>query len=266
MDKQKIKGLVEKFYEGQTSLEEERLLRRYFRQEQIPDELKSEAEYFRYAGLVQRESAPSGFDPFSKLDARTDGQKVTQTPFPGEGRKWVWSLRAAAGFILLIIGFAAGQIISDEGGASGEQLAALRQDVEQMKEALMYGTQYSQASAGERLSAVKMTGSFATENNGLDRQITDILVYTMNNDKNVNVRMAAAEALFRFREEPQVRKALVNALGQQEDPQMQLTIIDMLVRIKARGALNEMNKLLMDSDTREIVRERLRTGIAELKT
>ena len=191
---------------------------------------------------------------------------------PDTVRHWHASPRAAARFLThaatLDLDRLEGRRALTMPGISvtvAEQVEALQQEVERMKEALMYGGDYRQASAGERLSAVKKTTGFATENNRLDRQITDILVFTMNNDKSVNVRMAAAEALFRFRDEVQIRKALVGALSQQEDPQMQLTLIDMIVHLKAKGALNEMNKLLVDSETREIVRERLRTGIAELK-
>lgn len=272
MDTERIKKLIEKFYEGQTSLEEEQQLRQYFQRDDIPGELQHHVDYFRFTEEMTEESAPEGFDPFAKVDAR---QEATVTPIedaaqqadPGFSNKTLmWSLRVAAGLILLLIGFSAGQFMNENSGASTEQVTALQQEVQQMKEALMYSDNYQQASAGERLSAVKMTTRFASGDNKLDQQITDILIYTMNNDKSVNVRMAAADALFQFRNEEQIQKALVNSLTQQEDPQMQLTLIDMVVKLKARGALNEMNKLLMDSDTRDIVRERLQAGIAELKT
>lgn len=263
MSTEKIKQLIEKFYEGQTTLEEERQLHEYFQREEVPDELQSEAAYFQYSATMS-EKATSDFDPLAKMKAESNSQRANSS---GLSRKTLmWSLRIAAGFLLLLIGFSAGQFFDDNTSVSTEQVAALQQEVQQMKDALMYGGDYRQASAGERLSAVKMSTRFEIDNPQLDQQISDILVYTMNNDKSVNVRMAAAEALFQFRDESQIQKALVNSLPQQEDPQMQLTLIDMLVQLKAKGALNEMNKLLMDSETREIVRERLQAGIAELRT
>lgn len=275
MDTERIKQLIDKFYEGQTSLEEEEKLRRFFQREDIPDKFKSHAEYFRFTAEITEEVTGDDFDPFAKIDAKPEAHITHLNHQPGadendnmnfSSKTLIWSLRVAAGFILLLTGFVAGQFIHDESVASTEQVAALQQEVQQMKEALMYGNNYRQASAGERLSAVKMSAQFASRESKLDQQITDILIYTMNNDKSVNVRMAAAEALFQFREEVRIQKALVNALTQQDEPQMQLTLIDMLVQLKATGALNEMNKLLMDSDTREIVRQRLQAGIAELKT
>lgn len=273
MNTEKIQRLIDKFYEGRTTLEEKQQLMNYFQREEIPDELQSEAAYFQYLMATHEKNISADFDPFAKMEAdsiepvpsihtHTPGAPTTTR---GNHALW-WSLRIAAGFILLLIGFAAGQVFDEEGDASTEQVAELRQEVQQMKEALMYGGTFRQASAGERLSAVKMTSQFETGSNRLDQQISDILIYTMNNDKSVNVRLAAAEALFQFRNEAQIQKALVNALPQQEDPQMQLALIEILVQLKAKGALNEMNKLLMDSDTREVVRERLQAGIAELKT
>lgn len=273
MNTEKIKQLIDQFYEGQTSLEEEQQLRTYFQQEEIPEELQSHADYFRYSEAMSDETASTGFDPLAKVESQSSAEGAPldnqQLGLAGSqsNKALVWSLRVAAGFILLLIGFSAGQLLNGPSGASSQQVTALQQEVSQMKDALMYGDTYRQASAGERLSAVKMSTRFASGSNiKLDQQITDILIYTMNNDQSVNVRMAAAEALFRFRDELQIQKALVNALSRQDDPQMQITLIDMLVQLKARGALNEMNKLLMDSDTRKIVRQRLREGIAELRT
>ncbi|MFP3325692.1 hypothetical protein R0K05_21790, partial [Planococcus sp. SIMBA_160] len=80
----------------------------------------------------------------------------------------------------------------------------------------------------------------------------------------VNVRQAAAEALFKFRDDPAIQKVLVNGLSQQEAPMMQITLIDMLVTIKAKGAVNEMNRLLMNTETRAAVNQRFRARIAHL--
>lgn len=272
MNTERVKQLIDKFYEGQTTLEEEQQLREYFQRDEIPEELQSHADYFQYAEIMSDESLSSGFDPFAKIDAQPEENVVSLDSRKGAGNRLgannnvlTWSLRVAAGLLLLLIGFAAGQFLNGN-QASTEQVAALQQEVQQMKEALVYGGNYRQASAGERLSAVKSSTRFASDQAEVDQQITDILVYTMNNDKSVNVRMAAAEALFHFRDDPHIQRALVNSLTQQENPQMQITLIDMLVQLKAKGALNEMNKLLMNSETREIVRDRLRAGIAELRT
>lgn len=271
MNTEKARQLIEKYLEGETTLEEEQQLRKYFRDENIPDELRSYAESFDYFEEIYRETPAGDFDPFAKVDAdKTERinqsvSKENKSPH-WSNRSLIWSLRVAAGIILLLIGFLAGQFLRDHKGASSKEVTALHDEVQQMKQALMYGGSYSQVSAGERLSAVNLSEKIPSNNEKLDREITDILIHTMNSDKSVNVRMAATDALFRFRNEARIRKALVNSLSEQEDPQMQITLINMLVQMKAKGALNEMNKLLVNSDTREIVKQQLKAGIAELRT
>lgn len=253
-----IERIIEKYFEGETTLEEETRLRSFFSREDIPEHLQSYADQFRYYESMGKLQAD--VDLFSGIDA---GESLPETLPSGGHMKW--TLRIAAGLILLLTGFSAGLLLNGP-QAGGEELAALQREVQQMKSALIYREQNS---ASERISAVNRTVAMNNEDassRGLGREITDILVITLNNDENVNVRQSAAEALFRFRDEPEVRRALVNSLPRQKEPLMQITLIEMLVEMKEKSAVNEMQKLLMDSDTREIVRTRLQGGIAELKS
>lgn len=274
MNTKTIHALLDKYYRGETTLDEERALRTYFREhdrQALPPALQTQADLFsrlEEAGAQE----PESFDPMAKIEPQGDTGNINQ-PISYELRPqrhsaaWTWSLRIAAGIVLLLAGFAAGQFLG--GGneyASTRQVAQLEQEVQQMKQALMNSGSYRTVSAGERLSAVNLSTRIPADEQRLDNQITDILAYTMNNDQSVNVRIAAAEALFRFRSDPRVKNALVRSLTQQDDPLMQITLIDMLVELKASGAVNEMKKLLVDTDTQEMVRQRLEVGIARLKT
>lgn len=280
MNTEKIEQLLEKYFEGETSLEEEKQLRTIFREEDIPDRLKSYREQFEYILEFSRSEPGHGFDPMEKIEAdeksipapykeSKDSDLGTLKGAPGWSNqlnnKLTWTLRIAAGIILLLVGFSAGLILNQQQSVSSQQVAALQQEIQQMKSALVYGTN-SQLTASERISAVKLSDRVPESTAGLDSEITEILIYTMNNDRNINVREAAAEALFRFRNEERIRKALVNSLSKQRDPLMQMTLINMLVELKEKSAINEMQKMLMDSDTREVVKTRLEAGIAELKT
>jgi hypothetical protein len=280
MDTKKIEQLLEKYFEGETSLEEEKMLRNYFATEDIPDHLTSYRDQFRYIKELSQSATSDDFNAFGKINKdenmnsshheemmNSDFSAIKSTS--GWNRqlnnKMVWSLRIAAGIILLLVGFSAGLLINLNKGVSNRQVAALQQEINQMKTALVYGGN-DQLSASERISAVKLSDRVPENTTALDGEITEILIYTMNNDENINVREAASEALFRFRSEPRIRTALVNSLSNQQDPLMQITLINMLVELKEKSAINEMQKLLMDTDTRDVVKTRLEVGIAELKT
>lgn len=271
MNTERIEHLLDKYFDGETSLEEEKELQEFFRQGDIPDHLKSYADQFSYISTMGKPE--TDIDPFAKIEEQEEN-----SPFEGgkssasAGLRGMttrssfinWTLRAAAAIILVLTGLTAGLILNQQQNATDEQLAALQEEISQMKRALMYGS-VQQASASERISAVYSSSRLQQSNPQLDSEITDILIYTMNNDQNVNVRLAAAEALFKFRNEPRIGKALTRSLSLQTDPLMQITLINMLVEMRQKSAINEMQKMLLRADTRDIVKERLESSIAELK-
>lgn len=280
MDTKKIEQLLEKYFEGDSSLEEEKMLRNYFASEDIPNHLTSYRDQFAYINELSQVAPEDNFDALGKIEkaiseVSTSREEIKDLSYSDLNNtsglnnrpniKLTWSLRIAAGLIFLLVGFSAGLLVDRQQGVSNQQVDLLQQEIEQMKSALVYGTN-GQLTASERISAVNISDRVPESTAGLDREITEILIHTMNNDQNINVREAAAEALFRFRNEPRIRMALVNSLGKQRDPLMQMTLINMLVELKEKSAINEMQKLLMDTDTRELVKTRLEVGIAELKT
>lgn len=271
MNTEKTKQLLQKYFNGETTLDEEEQLRNCFRQaenEELPKELEPYRQHFEFLNESGKEKPRAEFDAFAKIESESsDATEVQPRDMAGEqpmNQKLVWSLRIAAGIILLLIGLSAGLIINAN-GASDARVAALQQEIKQMKNVLVYGSD-SNLTASERISAVNVSSRLPENATSLDSEITEVLIHTMNNDPNVNVREAAAQALFRFQDEPRIRKALVHSLNRQNDPLMQITLINMLVELKETSAINEMQKMLLDSDTRPVVKTRLEVGIAELKT
>jgi anti-sigma-K factor RskA len=170
-----------------------------------------------------------------------------------------WMIRAAAALILLLAGFSAGLIFGTSSDAE-KQVLAVQEEVEQIKNALVYHA-YQQTSASERIQAVGL----ATRIDKADDQLLMILIHTMNNDPNVNVRLASIDALRKYADQRGVRGAFVQALAVQDNPFVQLSLIDTLVELNERSAAGEMEKLLLADNTEPEVRERLMEGIAELR-
>src|SRR5699024_6558640 len=134
MTKGEIKKLIDKYEEGQTTLREEQVLRDYFQQEDIPDELQEYANLFLHSNELQNTEAPEAFDPFEKIEfgetetSSSDAKIITFNP------ALRWTARIAAGFALLIIGFAAGHFISV--GKTGST-AQINPDIQKMQAALV---------------------------------------------------------------------------------------------------------------------------------
>jgi len=170
-----------------------------------------------------------------------------------------WMMRAAAAIILLMAGFSAGLLVGNE-SSTNLQVLAVQEEMEQIKNALVYNA-YQQTSASERIQAVGL----ATSIEAADDQLLMILIHTMNNDPNVNVRMASIDALRNYDGQLGVRQAFMQALAVQDNPFVQISLINTLVELNERSAVGEMEKLLLTESTEPEVRGRLMEGILELK-
>ena len=96
MDSKQLEQLLEKYWSCETSLEEEKQLRNYFRGE-VPENLKDTAELFRYFEMQQAKSVGG-----SDFDA-TIIKKIKQSKPAGKSANMIFNYsRIAAGLIVVI--------------------------------------------------------------------------------------------------------------------------------------------------------------------
>lgn len=164
---------------------------------------------------------------------------------------------AALSLVLLAVGIGAGYGI--RGGGRGEEVAALRDEVRDMQQTVALSL-LSQPSAVERLQGV----SYAQKMNQPDRRTLTVLIETLNGDPNVNVRLAAVDALYLFREAPGVKESLTAALAAQEAPLVQVALIDLLVEVRERRAAEALKELIEGGKLDPVVKERAEQGLKEL--
>ena len=97
MDSNKINELLNKYWNGETSLEEEQLLREYFRENEIPEQWKEVGVLFRYFDENKKKSIN---------DTSFDGVMMNkiQTPRAGKLTKLFYNtMRIAAGIAVLMV-------------------------------------------------------------------------------------------------------------------------------------------------------------------
>lgn len=256
----RIEELLGRYWEGETSLEEERELHAFFAQDHVPDHLTRHREQFRFFRHLREERLPQLPHPnrlFDKIDEQaTIGQQPSRR-FNG----FHWGFGVAASILFMVFGFWVGSRYQNQQLASAppSEVEALRREVQEMKEMLL-ATQRQPATASERIMAVSQEFEIAEP----DADIIQTLISALNFDPSVNVRQAACEALFRFKEQPQVRKALIESLKVQKNPNLQLTLIDMLVEMKEKQAVPEMNRLIKDQEALDIVKLKAQEGVGML--
>jgi HEAT repeat protein len=116
-------------------------------------------------------------------------------------------------------------------------------------------------SASQRIQGVNVA---LTMTSTPDDAIVKALVKTMNEDKNSNVRLAALEALSKFIDDKHVRKTLIESLGKQKDPIVQIQLIQLLVKIKEKGVVDDLQKIVDDEGTIKAVKDEAYSGIMRL--
>ncbi|MEZ0485221.1 HEAT repeat domain-containing protein [Fibrella aquatica] len=252
---QTIEKLLTRYYAGETTLDEEKQLRDFFRDTpNVPESLQSHAPLFSYVINAQTERLPIGF--VDRLD-----QKLIP-PSVGNVRQLTsWGLRLAAGVALLLIGFAGGHLFTRSRTETAEVAMNEAPEAASMKKVLAFDAK-KQTSASDRIQAVNQS----YELDGADREITQLLINTLNFDANVNVRLAACQALLHFEREEGVREALIQSLRIQKDPNVQLTLIDALVAIKEKRATADMQWLARNQQVLDIVRLKAEQGVGALQS
>jgi hypothetical protein len=166
--------------------------------------------------------------------------------------------RVAAAIALLIIGGGIGFWMS-KNNAQQEQIAKIEKQMQENRRIMMAMIE-NQQSASQRIQGVNVAMTIEKA----DDQVVNALIKTMNEDPNSNVRLAALEALSNFHQEPHVRKALIESLGKQKDPVVQIALIQLMVKMKEKGVVNDLQKIVDDSETMKAVKDEAYSGILKL--
>ncbi|MDQ1471909.1 MAG: hypothetical protein QOJ99_3389 [Bryobacterales bacterium] len=169
----------------------------------------------------------------------------------------VWQVTIAVA--CLALGLAGGSFVNGKRGDSRTEIAALREEVANTKEMVALSL-LQQQSAGERLRGVDYTVRMRT----VEPDVVSALIQAVNHDSNVNVRLAAIDALSRVSGNPQVRQSMVQSLGEQDSPMVQAALIDYLVDARDRGAVDTLKRLAGRRDLNPSVRQRADRAMQQL--
>ena len=212
----------------------------------LPDKKPSEEMHLNFYRWLNRQVGADRVtfkEKFSKF--RSIWQQVSV-------KRMAWTL------MILIVGFSAGMFYQTDALRTRE-IKNLNNEIASMK-SMMVLTLLNQSSSFERLKAVSMS----SEIDNSDGQIVDALFKTLNNDPNVNVRLAALEVLARRGHNPQVRKRLVQSIDQQESPIIQVALADIMLSLDDKNSVKKFQELLKNRNLNQTVRSHLKQTIAKL--
>ena len=138
-------------------------------------------------------------------------------------------------------------------------MAGLKGEVDDMRRIVAVSL-LKQASPSERLRGVSWSAR-------IDRpgdEIIQTLLETLDNDPNVNVRLAAVDALYLFYDHPEVKEGLLGSLAGQTSPLVQMSLINLLVEIRERRAAEALRRLIQDEKLNPKVKKRAELGLVQL--
>ncbi len=234
--------------EGELSFEQEEALQQYLSERpELAEELKASSDLWEALDMPVAPPSQRMDDQFYEM-LSSHGQNQ-----PGQVSR-IWMM--AASVSLLIIGFASGWWMSSPREHS---VAQLTDQVAQLQEVMML-TLIEQPRAQDRLKAVNIT----YELSNADEAVISALVKTLRMDNNVNVRLAALEALSAKVSNPQVREALVDAIAYQENPMVQIAIAELMVRIEESSAKSQLEALINSPDINPYAKEKITQSIKSI--
>ena len=170
--------------------------------------------------------------------------------------------RLVYSLLLVTIGLVGGYILhqpEQSATSYNKQIDSLTSQVSEMKQVMIFSL-LQNPSASKRISAVAYTEDIAN----VDFKVIDALFTTLNEDPNVNVRLATLDALVRLAEEPKVREGLVQSIELQESPLMQTSIADVMVKLQEKSSIRSLQKLLDKKDLNQKVKFNIEKSIQKL--
>lgn len=183
------------------------------------------------------------------LAAKKPGKLITMP--------WKTLLKVAAVLVLILGSYWIGIYKADQ--SAGNRLTQMETQLQDLKTEMTLAM-LNNPSASKRIQAV----NYSEELRAPDEKVLQAIVTRLHSDENVNVRLAAAEALWKFKDLELVKKALIKSLETEKNPDVQILVIQFLSDAQEKRAVQPMKKLLIQPDLEPYVKDQLNTGLKRI--
>ncbi len=172
-----------------------------------------------------------------------------------------------AGLAALALAFVAGTRLAPPPAAAPaddatkQELAAVRGELKKMTQLVGYTLlQQQQGPANDRLRGVLASARDETPSD----KVLDDLISALAFDPSANIRLRALEALYPHAERPLVRDGVLAALPREQNPLVQLELIDFVAAARDREAAPVLEKISQNELADRTVREAATRALAQL--
>lgn len=254
MNSQEISNLINRYNSQAASATDVVLLAQLIENGEVEIEQLNDLEALHNNMIMASEAEPSAL-----LDNRFHSMlrefkiESQSAGFLSRPSWFSWTPRFAAALGLLALAFVAGYWLAPGNDMEVQQLT---HEVADLKEMVML-TLLQKDAATERLRAVGLT----REMQNVSDKVTDALFATLNEDSNVNVRLAALDALKSYAADASVRQRLIESIARQRSPLVQVALAELMVALQARQSVDELRKIIEDDQTPGDVKNQIRQSI-----
>lgn len=212
------------------------------------DETTSFLEFLESQELeIPSSNLKANFNKMLAAEIESNQSKVVQLQ---PQQDWKSFLKIAASVVIVVSAFLFGKYQSDI-----SKIAGIQEENKQEVLAMLANN-----SASKRILAVTNAEEFSKK----DIKIIEALINRLFFDKNANVRLTAAETLFKFSSEEIVKDALIKSLATEKNALVQIELIHILAKIQEKRAIKPMEKILTNEDTPDFVKQEIQISLPNL--
>lgn len=181
---------------------------------------------------------------------------------------WRWLISPLAGCALLALGFLGGQRFASApsrpapsaDAETQRQLADLQRKVDSMGQLVGYSLlQQQQRPTNDRLRGVLVSASTDQPN----VRVVNELISALALDPSAHVRLSALDGLFPHFDQDVVRAGVLACLSREENPLVQVSMIDFLATAREARARPEIERISLSDATDRSVRDVARRALAQ---
>ena len=212
--------------------------------------------------IPDEEPSPQLSARFYAMLEEARAEETRRARRPGGFEAWLsawWprrpAIQLATALVLLAVGLTIGLGLRPDDGRDIE-MAMMQAELENMRQVLTLAL-VNQTASADRLAAVN---SIRREEQATQPAV-DALILTMKSDPNVNVRLAAVDALSGYLDRNGVRDEMNRSLETQTSPMVQVSIIEALSGAEDEQLLRTLQSIAQNEHADPVVREHARKRI-----
>jgi plasmid stability protein len=166
-------------------------------------------------------------------------------------------LKVAASILLFTCGTIFGLIIQNKVGVNSK-LTLIEQEVYNLKQQV-HLTALEEKTPSEKILAIEYLNSAE-----INRELLAAFNSLLNNDESTNVRLEAAQALYKLSYNQNARDILLKSLNANQKPIVQIKLINYLTEIEKLRSIEPLKEIIHNGNTNKMVRDYAVTSLQTL--